>query len=47
MERLTDNDGAATLFRRLPTLKLAVAEEKLEYSGARQNIGLVHLPVQW
>ncbi|KAF2627237.1 cytochrome P450 [Macroventuria anomochaeta] len=35
----------ATLFKRLPKLRLAVQPEDLEYTSATQNVGVSHLPV--
>lgn len=35
----------ATLFGRLPSLKLAKSPEKLKYSPAVQNAGVLELPV--
>jgi nitric oxide reductase len=39
--------GIATLYKRLPNLKVAVSPEELKYTPPTQNIGIAELPVTW
>lgn len=38
---------AGTLFKKLPDLKLAVPVEKLQFTPATQNVGIMEFPVTW
>jgi fungal nitric oxide reductase len=37
----------ATLFKRLPTLKIAVPIKDIEYSPLHRDVGIGKLPVTW
>jgi nitric oxide reductase len=39
--------NTATLFKRLPNLKIAVPIEGLEYTPLVKDVGIVSLPVTW
>jgi nitric oxide reductase len=39
--------SAATLFQRLPSLRLAIPFEEVEYSQPNMDVGITKLPVVW
>lgn len=38
---------SATLYKRLPNLKIAIPLDQLKYTPPTQNIGILELPVIW
>jgi nitric oxide reductase len=37
----------ATLFQRLPNLKLGISFDEIEWSAPHKDVGIVELPVTW
>lgn len=44
---LADNMWKATLFDRVPSLKLAKPIDEIEYTPLDRDVGIVKLPVSW
>jgi len=45
--QVTNGGHAATLFQKLPNLRLAIPFEKIKYSPRERDVGIVELPVVW
>jgi nitric oxide reductase len=37
----------ASLFQKLPNLKLAISHNEIKYSAPHRDVGIVELPVVW